>query len=300
MSGTNPLYSIEKSTLTNIADAIRTKKGTTNLIPVPQLAPEILTISGGGGGGFTPTDADLTFSGPNANSLSQYLFAFDNFNWVIENFGDRITLLPDRTALNVNNINLFWGSRNLSSSPKFLKMLENNIINFNSAGLWYQCYNLTEILNLSIEVQGSISVSSSVYYSNLAKLRRLTFKPRTNTAELNVADFSLRGIGYVNSSSWVTSNPDIFPPDKQITNQATYEALKNDPMSWTLDKAYSQFNKQSVIELFNSLPNVKVGSNLKFTAGTGSATEGGDIASLTSEELDIAKSKGWTIISITN
>lgn len=39
---------IDEDTLTGIADAIRTKKGTTELIPTPNMRSEILSISGGG------------------------------------------------------------------------------------------------------------------------------------------------------------------------------------------------------------------------------------------------------------
>ena len=42
------LYAIEKSTLDNIGNAIRGKKGTTEPIPVANLADEISSISGGG------------------------------------------------------------------------------------------------------------------------------------------------------------------------------------------------------------------------------------------------------------
>lgn len=43
------LYVIQGSTLGGIADAIRTKKGTSSLIAVTDLATEIASISGGGG-----------------------------------------------------------------------------------------------------------------------------------------------------------------------------------------------------------------------------------------------------------
>lgn len=41
---------IEEDTLTGIADAIRSKKGTSGLIPTPNMKDEILSISGGGEG----------------------------------------------------------------------------------------------------------------------------------------------------------------------------------------------------------------------------------------------------------
>lgn len=44
-------YLIQSETLTGIADAIREKKGTTDLIPVTELASEIASIEAGGGAG---------------------------------------------------------------------------------------------------------------------------------------------------------------------------------------------------------------------------------------------------------
>ena len=42
-------YLIEEATLTGIADAVRGKKGTSDLIPVSNLATEIANIQGGSG-----------------------------------------------------------------------------------------------------------------------------------------------------------------------------------------------------------------------------------------------------------
>ena len=49
-------YLIQSETLTGIADAIRAKKGTTDLIPVQNLASEIASIEGSGGGGTGGTN----------------------------------------------------------------------------------------------------------------------------------------------------------------------------------------------------------------------------------------------------
>jgi hypothetical protein len=46
-------YLIQDTTLTGIADAVREKKGSTDLIPVTSLAEEIKNLPSGGGGKFT-------------------------------------------------------------------------------------------------------------------------------------------------------------------------------------------------------------------------------------------------------
>ena len=43
-------------------------------------------------------------------------------------------------------------------------------------------------------------------------------------------------IGYVNKNAYIVSNnPEYFLTDKEIKDDATYQALKNDPDAWTRD-----------------------------------------------------------------
>ena len=53
-------YLIKDTTLTNIADAIRAKKSSTNTYTPAEMATAISSIETGGGGG--PTAEDLTFT----------------------------------------------------------------------------------------------------------------------------------------------------------------------------------------------------------------------------------------------
>ena len=90
--------------------------------------------------------------------------------------------------------------------------------------------------------------------------------------------------------------------DKEVTDDATYAALKNDPDWFTCSAAYSRYNKTSAIATINSLPDTSAyiaangGTNtIKFTGEAGSATDGGAINTMTEEEIAVATAKGWTI-----
>ena len=76
--------SIELSTLTNIGDAIREKKGTTEEIAVTELGNEIRGIQGGG-------DAELENKLFTLEGDCRYRFACGGFDWLINDYGDRIT-----------------------------------------------------------------------------------------------------------------------------------------------------------------------------------------------------------------
>lgn len=90
--------------------------------------------------------------------------------------------------------------------------------------------------------------------------------------------------------------------DKRVTDDATYQALKDDPDWWTSNIAYSRYNHDSAVATINSLPDTSAylaangGTNtIKFKGESGSATDGGAISSLTPEEIAVATSRGWTV-----
>lgn len=89
--------------------------------------------------------------------------------------------------------------------------------------------------------------------------------------------------------------------DKEVTDDATYQALKDNPDWYTFDKSYSRYNHDSALRTINSLPDCSAyvasgGTNtIIFEAQAGSKTDGGACGALTAEEIAIAAAKGWTI-----
>ena len=90
--------------------------------------------------------------------------------------------------------------------------------------------------------------------------------------------------------------------DKRVTDDTTYQALKDDPDWWTSDVNYSRYNHDSAVNTINSLPDTsaylaeKGGTNtIKFKGAAGALTDGGAINTLTEEEIAVATAKGWTV-----
>lgn len=85
--------------------------------------------------------------------------------------------------------------------------------------------------------------------------------------------------------------------EKRVTNDATYQALKDDPDWYTSDEDYSRYNHDSAVATINSLPDCSAtGTNtIKFNGDSGKLTDGGAINTLTEEEIAVATAKGWTV-----
>ena len=85
--------------------------------------------------------------------------------------------------------------------------------------------------------------------------------------------------------------------DKEVKDDATYQALKNDEDWYSKDFKYSRYNKTSAIETISTLPDVSAGSGntIKFRGGCGSLTDGGAINTMTDAEIAVAAAKGWTV-----
>lgn len=90
--------------------------------------------------------------------------------------------------------------------------------------------------------------------------------------------------------------------DKEVIDDTTYAALKNDPDWFTCNVAYSRYNHDSAVATINSLPDTSAylaangGTNtIKFKGAAGEKTDGGAINTLTAEEIAVAAAKGWTV-----
>ena len=90
--------------------------------------------------------------------------------------------------------------------------------------------------------------------------------------------------------------------DKEVKDDATYQALKNDADWFTTDMYYSRYNHDSAVNTINSLPDTSAyitangGANtIKFRGLAGSYTDGGAINTLTEAEIAVAAAKGWTV-----
>lgn len=367
---------IQEDTLTNIANAIREKNGTTGPIAPQNMADAInnisadiepITITGNCSGFFmnkggsllvdiagdkiTTTDITGTQRMFYGNSCEEIPFEI--------NFADEL-------APSMSSTEMFATCGNLKTPPKL-----NNYQNRNSEYMFSSCRNIREfpedyfdnwmwpshesynttrsmfsgcyslrtlptslIKNFWSEYSGSYNpqyqgfyncccldeikglvVSTGTYTSNnysetvgmCHRLKSLTFETNLDgtpkTANWKNQTIYLKGsVGYGSSRIYIIDYNSGITADKEVIDDATYQALKNDPDWFSLKVEYSRYNHDSAVETINSLPDTSAylesngGSNaIAFKGEAGALTDGGAINTLTEEEIAVATAKGWTV-----
>ena len=206
---------------------------------------------------------------------------------------------------------IFKNCYSLRSFPVALFAKGNPNIN-NSYGIYgnafNNCYALDEIIDLPYPHTSSTFNStgtSSLFYQTFQgceRLKNLTFKIDIPVNWTNQT-LELRAVGYSSVKSHITGYNSGITADKEVKDDATYQALKNDP-DWFATKAeYSRYNHDSAVATINSLPsaieyqtaNNKTANIISFNGVNGSATDGGAISNLTEAEIAVAAAKGWTV-----
>jgi hypothetical protein len=167
------------------------------------------------------------------------------------------------------------------------------------------CYSLDKIENLP--VLNNVNITSNYFnstFSNCTRIKDLTFEtnedgtPKTANWKSQTIDLTV-GVGasltsiknyILNYNSGITAN-------KEVKDDATYQALKNDPDWFSTNFNYSRYNHDSAVNTINSLPDTSAyGTNtIKFKDMAGTLTDGGAINTLTEEEIAVAAAKGWTV-----
>lgn len=172
------------------------------------------------------------------------------------------------------------------------------------------CYVLDEIRDVPVWrcVGACTSNMMSSMVNSCTRLKAFTFETNADGSPIETKwkaqtlEFS-SNLGYDTqySSNIILYNSGITA-DKEVKDDASYQALKNDPDWWTRNSAYSRYNHDSAVETINSLPDTSAylvaagGTNtIKFKKTAGSATDGGAIENLTEAEIAVAAAKGWTV-----
>lgn len=170
------------------------------------------------------------------------------------------------------------------------------------------CYSLDVIDGLAIQpVQFTENkLGYAKCFDNCYRLKTMKFDinadgtPKTATWKNQVLELN-NYIGYTQYASVFDGNFG-FTTATQVSDAATYEALKNNPDYWTADINYSRYNHDSAVETINSMPDTSAylaangGTNtIKFKGESGKLTDGGAINTLTEEEIAVATARGWTV-----
>ena len=221
--------------------------------------------------------------------------------------------LDNQTSqFNCNQNNMFYNCYSLRSIPIGLISHGNKHVYYIYSyfyNAFTHCYALDELVNLPIpytQVTWSNNAFSNTF-TYCERLKNITFKkqddgtPYTVNWRGQVIDL-VSNVGYAAMKEAILSYNSGITADKEVTDDASYQALKNDPDWWTVDVAYSRYNHDSAVATINSLPDTSAylasagGTNtITFEGAAGSATDGGAINTLTEEEIAVATAKGWTV-----
>ena len=218
------------------------------------------------------------------------------------------------TSSSANMSNLFSGCYSLRQIPaSLISNLHNDKVTSTYSKIYSatfrQCCSLDEILNFPVDGATLTSNMFSNTFYGCVRLKNMTFA--TNNGTPYIANWKTQTIdltadvGYTENSITlgnVLNYNSGITEDKKVTDDTTYQALKDDPDWFTSNVAYSRYNHDSAVATINSLPDTSAylatagGTNtIKFKGNSGSATDGGAINTLTEEEIAVATAKGWTV-----
>lgn len=168
--------------------------------------------------------------------------------------------------------------------------------------LAYYCYAMDRIVGVPVFSSTLTSNTLSSTLSSCSRLSDFIFEtnedgtPKTAKWKSQTFDCSLN-VGWVSNKISILNYNSGITEDKQVIDDATYQALKDDPDWFSTNLQYSRYNHDSAVRTINSLPDTSAyGTNtIKFRGQAGELTDGGAINTLTAEEIAIATAKGWTV-----
>jgi hypothetical protein len=211
------------------------------------------------------------------------------------------------------------GNNQIFASCKSLRKIDEDILSkiigaptgYNYAIYYYgfdNGFSLDEIKRLP--VWNKVTYTSNLFVSTFnynGRVKDITFdlnedgSPKTAQWKSQAIDLT-KYVGYASADRYVIGYNNGITVDKRVTDDATYQALKDDPDWFTTYPAYSRYNHDSAVNTINSLPDTSEylatagGTNtIKFQGTNGSKTDGGAINTLTDEEIAVAIEKGWTV-----
>ena len=167
------------------------------------------------------------------------------------------------------------------------------------------CACLEKLENIIPDICSLTSNQWNNWFNGLYRLKEFTFATNEDGTPLvrpwksQTLDFTYSGrsVGVCSGATNILNFSSGITADKEVIDDASYQALKDDPDWFTQKAEYSRYNHDSAVNTINSLPDTSAyGTNtIKFMGNAGSATDGGAINTLTEEQIAIAAAKGWTV-----
>ena len=241
-------------------------------------------------------------------------YSCKNLRIVPDNFCDTWdwTALESMTSrYDGSTYGMFNGCYSLRSFPREILNHTNPVgdcsYSYLNGGFIY-CYSIDELTELPLPFTTTWTGNGFTNaFTYCGRLKNLTFALQSDgtpyvmnwksqTIDLINVGFATASINIYNYNSGITR-------DKEVEDDVTYQALKDDPDWFTSKFEYSRYNHDSAVATINSLPDTSAylatqtrGTNtIKFKGEAGSATDGGAINTLTEEEIAVATAKGWTV-----
>lgn len=199
--------------------------------------------------------------------------------------------------------------------PDVIKYMRNQTQSGIYSGLAYSkpfqgCVCLEKLENVYPEEYSLTTNQWGSWFSSLYRLGKFTFAtqedgtPYARNWKSQKLDFlySAKSVGVAIGINNIINYNSGITADKEVTDDATYQALKDNPDWFTQKNEYSRYNHDSAVETINSLPDTSAylatagGTNtIIFKGNAGELTDGGAINTLTAEEIAVATAKGWTV-----
>jgi hypothetical protein len=194
-----------------------------------------------------------------------------------------------------------YSLRNIPPIPQNIKMISSFYL-----GAFENCFSLDELTDLPnaylVDYNGSQAFDDYTF-QNCSRVKNITFEaPRAENHEISWINQHIQ-LGYAvgrldrnNKDTFLNCNNGITA-DTEVSDETTYQALKNHPDWWTTDRNYSRYNHDSAVATLESLPDISAfgSSSINFSGENGALTDGGAINTMTEEEIAIAAAKGWTV-----
>ena len=242
-------------------------------------------------------------------SMERFCDGCSDLRYVPEDMGDWIdwSWMDSQTSTSsTNRANMFRYCYSLRSVP--MEFLNHSGVNikYNYSiyySLFNDCFTLDEVVGLPIPYTATWTRNAfNNTFINCHRLKNLTFATQEDGTPIVVnwsnQTIDLSSVGWATASYKITDYNSGITADKEVTDDASYAALKDDPNWWTLDVRYSRYNHDSAVATINSLPDASSsgGTNtIKFKGIAGELTDGGAINTLTEVEIAVATAKGWTV-----
>ena len=203
---------------------------------------------------------------------------------------------------------LFSSCYSLREIPeKVMEFLKNKNLTSYYYGLAYSapfknCHCLDELININCDDFAYTSNQFSSFFTGLSRVKDITFKTNEDNSPMirnwKTITLDLSYVGYNTNKTYFIGYNSGITADKEVSDEISYQNLKNDPDWFTAKADYSRYNHDSAVNTINSLPDVSSsgGTNtIKFRGASGTKTDGGAINTLTEEEIAVAAAKGWTV-----